>query len=737
MIPLPKADEVKSILSGPTVEIIIFLVGINGFREAIHVFFGKIIKNEKFSSYVSDFVVLLLLIFSILVLFDKYKSYFDLIPFSRIAIIVILLFRIFSFSVVYRQTKLSSGVWLYNRVMKSLRVVARIFITEIQVGVLGGIAAFLIVVIVFGSDQMFGSKIFSGFRDARDGSVFLPADEITTLTLICVSICAVLADVIVRKAKIIERAIIIKDNYKFLALSIFLIAPVSIICGPLLTLTFGTPAYYFEERAISYAKHQEFFRSIEDINEAIRRESKNNSRLMVLRTTMNFKIGNMKKTIDDESMLIDTGEQLNIAYVLRGAAKIAGGSCEDALMDFDKAIEVGAGGYAFGFRGICLGLKAQKNEEIFMAGKECDKAIKLGATEELFYRCRGTASLRLGQTDAAVADFTEGIGLEPRLWNSYYLRGLARGQNNQCEAALADFFSAQDLSPNDSLIRIMRSNCELELGRGKDALEDCDKAIAISPRADAFRCRARVHARFQKFDDAISDLDHAISVDVTDDESFFMRGNLLRSKSLNDRDGCLSAVADYSEAIKLDDSNAEYFSTRGICEVVLGRIYQAAQDCGRAIGLNSEDPNVYRCRAYGYMSVSRYEEAIKDYEKSVYLDSNNPAAYFLLAEAYRKQKNWSKALDNYRAPVLKEWDNPDIFVGMAECYMNLADDDDAREYLNKALVKRPSDMLARLLLSLVDIRSSHLYDGWQNLELSKPRAMPRFIRPVAFLQYPL
>ncbi|KAH9320512.1 hypothetical protein KI387_015151, partial [Taxus chinensis] len=71
------------------------------------------------------------------------------------------------------------------------------------------------------------------------------------------------------------------------------------------------------------------------------------------------------------------------------------------------------------------------------------------------------------------------------------------------------------------------------------------------------------------------------------------------------------AVNFYSEAIKLNDRNATYYSNRAAACLELGRFHQAEEDCSKAIEIEKKNVKAYLRRGTAREMLSYYKDAIE------------------------------------------------------------------------------------------------------------------------------
>lgn len=86
------------------------------------------------------------------------------------------------------------------------------------------------------------------------------------------------------------------------------------------------------------------------------------------------------------------------------------------------------------------------------------------------------------------------------------------------------------------------------------------------------------------------------------------------------------AVSFYTEAIKLNDKNATYYSNRAAAFLELGSFIQAEADCTKAIGLDKKNVKAYLRRGTSREMLGYYKEAIEDFRYALVLEPTNKRA---------------------------------------------------------------------------------------------------------------
>ncbi|XP_062176378.1 outer envelope protein 64, mitochondrial [Alnus glutinosa] len=86
------------------------------------------------------------------------------------------------------------------------------------------------------------------------------------------------------------------------------------------------------------------------------------------------------------------------------------------------------------------------------------------------------------------------------------------------------------------------------------------------------------------------------------------------------------AVNYYTEAIKLNATNATYYCNRAAAYLELGCFQQAEEDCSKAIVLDKKNVKAYLRRGTARESLLRYKEAADDFKHALVLEPQNKVA---------------------------------------------------------------------------------------------------------------
>jgi len=96
------------------------------------------------------------------------------------------------------------------------------------------------------------------------------------------------------------------------------------------------------------------------------------------------------------------------------------------------------------------------------------------------------------------------------------------------------------------------------------------------------------------------------------------------------------AIADYTQAIKINPKNAIAYTNRGAVYYSKGALDRAIADFDEAIKLNPNDALAYANRGIAYDNKGEVDRAIADFDKAIALDPNDGEAYKNRGAAYRR-----------------------------------------------------------------------------------------------------
>jgi lipoprotein NlpI len=203
------------------------------------------------------------------------------------------------------------------------------------------------------------------------------------------------------------------------------------------------------------------------------------------------------------------------------------------------------------------------------------------------YYYRGNAYQQKGDTDNAIADYSQAISNDPKLSEPYNNRGKIYADKRDYDNAIADFSLAISTGQKNVLAYFNRGIAYCNKRDYARAIDDLSIAISMNPKQSEFyQSRGTCYLRNGDTDRAIAEYSQAISIDPKSALAYHDRGDAYRIKNDTDR-----AIAEFTLAISIDPKYARAYSDRGRANLYAGSGDKALADFSQA---NALDPkNAY------------------------------------------------------------------------------------------------------------------------------------------------
>lgn len=243
-----------------------------------------------------------------------------------------------------------------------------------------------------------------------------------------------------------------------------------------------------------------------------------------------------------------------------------------------------------------------RNEDLEAAIADYNIAIQAyGDRDAQLYADRGLAYETLGELAAALKDYTKAIAIN-RNWNdgegalalTYAWRGDVNESLENIDAALADYNTAIVLDPSLGHALFNRAYLHYDQGNLSQAIQDFTRHIQVADSVDSWTYYGRglAYEDYEGTAQALADYSEAIALNQwgNDDpaleqqdqaNAYFARAWLHHYQGNNRR-----AIHNYSEALKLNPNDSLTFHNRALVQEELGRFDLALADYTGAIELN-------------------------------------------------------------------------------------------------------------------------------------------------------
>jgi tetratricopeptide (TPR) repeat protein len=221
-----------------------------------------------------------------------------------------------------------------------------------------------------------------------------------------------------------------------------------------------------------------------------------------------------------------------------------------------------------------------------------------------------------GDHDRAIDLCNRLIEADPDWAQPFYFRGAAHLDKGEAEAALADLSRAIDLDPEIPYFAFHdRGRALAALGRHQEALADYEHAVALRPDKGSTRNRMGTTLyHLGRLDDALAAYGEAIRLEPGRADYRFDRGAVYLGLGQFDE-----ASADFTAAIEIDP-HADYYFSRGTAHLRHGDPAKALDDLNTAIELSPTHARAWYARGYLHFTNRRCEQGEADFDRSVELD---------------------------------------------------------------------------------------------------------------------
>jgi tetratricopeptide (TPR) repeat protein len=197
----------------------------------------------------------------------------------------------------------------------------------------------------------------------------------------------------------------------------------------------------------------------------------------------------------------------------------------------------------------------------------------------LAYAQRAAAQEVKGEHDAAIADFTKAIEIDPKLAAAYDSRGFSYSRKNELDRAIVDYDKAIEINPKYANAYNNRGIAFGNKGEVDRAIADYSKALEIDPKfAWPYNNRGNAYVKKGELDRAIADYDKAIEINANYSLAYSNRGHAFEKKNDDER-----AIADFRKVLELPAPSETDRQRQEIARARIARLGQPQQPRGVTI----------------------------------------------------------------------------------------------------------------------------------------------------------
>jgi tetratricopeptide (TPR) repeat protein len=221
-------------------------------------------------------------------------------------------------------------------------------------------------------------------------------------------------------------------------------------------------------------------------------------------------------------------------------------------------------------------------------------------------------------------------------------------------------------------------------------------------RALAFENRGHAYIEIDDGDKALADFTEAVRLDPKSATAYVSRGDVYIDREDPDR-----AIADYTSAIQIDPKNVEAYGDRTLAYSQKGDFDHAIADASEAVRLDPKSAAAFLSRADAYRFKGDFDRAIADYDEALSLDPMHKMPDILnnRALAYAGKGDRDHALADYSEAIRLNPTVPDPLFNRGRLYIYSDAVSLAIADFTKATELEPRYAYAALWLDIADARA--------------------------------
>jgi tetratricopeptide (TPR) repeat protein len=296
-------------------------------------------------------------------------------------------------------------------------------------------------------------------------------------------------------------------------------------------------------------------------------------------------------------------------YILNGDSK-------KILPLYDRALEINPSNVDVLQGRATYYLNLNKDDEFL---ENIEKAISLDENNAKSYAIRAEYNASKEYYRKALDDVSKVIQLRPDNISAKYFRGVMLYNLEKYDECYDDMKQTLELKISESENEIYKyiGVCSFKLNKFEEAQKYLDKAVEVGVRDEiVFYYRSQTEYEIGNFDAALRDVSKIVDMNSKEYKYYLLRARVCDKKGFFDQAG-----KDYEKAYKLE-SSLNILVEKAEFLIKHEKYKQALQDYTLAISLDATKADFYKQRSYIYEKLGKSAKSKEDMEKAL---SINPS----------------------------------------------------------------------------------------------------------------
>ncbi len=305
---------------------------------------------------------------------------------------------------------------------------------------------------------------------------------------------------------------------------------------------------------------------------------------------------------------------------------------------------------------------------------------------------RAVTCLHQGRLDQAEALCTKVLQADRRHYNALHVLGLLALQRGLAGQAVEFIGQSLQIQAGQPVAHLNMSNALLSLGRPREALASCDRALSLRPHyAEALNNRGNALLALERPKEALANYEQALRLNPNLAVSHNNRGNALRAlerfdEALSSYDNALRLQPNFGEALI---GRVETLLSQGNLLFKLQRVDEALASYRRALELAPDNADAAYNHGSALLGLGRFDEALASFDRTVGLRPDFAKAHYYRGNVLRCLYRPREALVSYARALQINPEYAEAASGTGNVLRDLGQEADALASYERALQLDP------------------------------------------------